>query len=61
MAVYRTLAARLLAGANVATLHAALQVTVPVMKDVVPGPATVKVPVLIVAGSMPVLKVALIV
>jgi hypothetical protein len=58
VAVNVALAVRLALGVNVAIVHPELQVTVPVTL-VVPGPASVKVNVLIVAGSIPVLKVAL--
>jgi hypothetical protein len=59
VAVNRVLIARLLAGgANVATLHAALQVTAPA--TFVPPPTTVKVAVVMVKGSMDLLKVAVI-
>jgi hypothetical protein len=60
LAVNWALVARLAVGVNVAIVHPELQLTVP-FTLVVPGPASVKVNVLIVAGSMPVLKVALIV
>jgi hypothetical protein len=49
--------ARLVVGVNVATMVAALYVTAP-GTGVVPGPATVKVVALMVAGSIASLKVA---
>jgi hypothetical protein len=54
VAVKVVLAVRLLVGANVAILQAALQVTTPVT------PATTKVAVVMVAGSMGLLKTAMI-
>jgi hypothetical protein len=57
VAVYKVLLARAVAGVKVATLPEASYVTVPVTA-VVPGPASVKVEVLIVAGAIASLKVA---